>query len=119
MKRDMDLVRKIVLAIEEQPHGHSEEFKLEGYTGEQIGYHLHLMLEADLINGSDITGLSDLSPQAMVSSLTWKGHEFADAARNETFWNNARKAVQEKAGSVGIGVLIEYLQSLARSALGI
>ena len=117
MKRDMDLVRKIVLAIEEQPHGHPDEFTLEGYSEEQVGYHLHLMLQAGLIDGSDVTCAGSLSPQAIVNSLTWAGHEFADASRNETIWNKAKQVVKEKVGSVGIGVLIEYLQKLARSAL--
>jgi hypothetical protein len=119
MKRDMDLVRTIVFAIEEHPDGFAPaKLEVDGYTEEQIGYNLWLMLGADLINGSDITDMSCSSPQAMASSLTWAGHEFADAARSDTLWNQAKKTVKEKVGSVSIGILTEYLQTLAKSALG-
>ncbi|MBL8800175.1 MAG: DUF2513 domain-containing protein [Planctomycetia bacterium] len=116
----MDLVRKLVFAIEEYPNGFApDKLEVEGYTEEQIGYHLSLMLEAGLINGSDITHMGCTSPQAMASSLTWAGHEFADAARSDTLWNQAKKTVKEKVGSVSIAILTEYLQTLAKSALGI
>lgn len=119
MKRDMDLVRKLVFAIEEHPSGFApDEINIQGYSSEQIGYHLHLMLEAGLIEGSDVTCMDSASPEAMVSSLTWAGHEFADAARSDTLWNQAKAAVKEKVGSASIALLTQYLQSLAKTALG-
>ncbi|MBX7106557.1 MAG: DUF2513 domain-containing protein [Gemmataceae bacterium] len=119
MKRDMDLVRHLVFAIEEQPDGFApDKLEVDGYSDEQIGYHLSLMLEAGLINGSDITHMGCSSPQAMASSLTWAGHEFADAARSDTLWNQAKKTITEKVGSVSIALLTQYLQSLAKAAIG-
>ena len=120
MKRDMDLVRKLIFAIEEHPEGFAPPtIEIEGYSGEEIGYHLSLMLEAGLIDGSDVSNFNCRSPQAIASSLTWKGHEFADAARNDTMWNKAKKTIQEKVGTVSIALLTEYLQNLARGALGL
>ena len=110
----MDRVRKIVLAIEEPPHGPPEEFTGEGDREEPVGDHWPLLLQA-----TRCARLGHWSPPAMVNSLTWAGHEFAEASRHETLWNQAQQAVPETAGSVGIGVLIESLPSLARSALGI
>jgi hypothetical protein len=47
MKRDMDLVRKILLQIEEHPHGFAPNYlAIEDYTQEQIGFHVLLMGEA-------------------------------------------------------------------------
>lgn len=119
MKRDMDLVRKLVFAIEDHPHGFApSDIEIDGYTEEQIGYHLFIMMEAGLINGADVSHTGCRSPQALASSLTWAGHEFADAARSESFWNKAKKTIQEKVGSITIGLLTEYLQQMARDALG-
>ena len=115
----MDLVRKIVLAIAEPPHGPPEEFTWEGDREEPVGDHWPLLWQAGWINGSDISCEGHWSPPAMVNSWTWAGHEFAEASRHETLWNTAPQAVPEQAGSVGMGVLIESLPSLARSALGL
>lgn len=120
MKRDMDLVRKLIFAIEDRPPDSTpDRLEVEGYTDVEVGYHLSIMLEADLIHGFDSSTRECALPQAVASSLTWAGHEFADAARNESLWNQTKKAVREKVGSTTIGVLTNYLQNLARSMLGL
>jgi hypothetical protein len=120
MKRDMNLVRQIVLSIEASPSGFApRELAVEGYSHEEIGYHLFIMLEAGLIRGADVTVHGANSPEAIATSLTWAGHEFADAARNEDLWAQAMKLTREKAGGVTIDLLMKLLTSLASSALGL
>lgn len=119
MKRDMDLVRHIVFALEDHEHGFAPQLKLEGYTEEQIGYHVHLMIQAGLVEGCDTTCLGNDSPSAEATSLTWAGHEFADAARSDTVWNKTKLVIKDKVGSVGIGLLIEVLKQQAKLALGL
>ena len=47
MKRDMELIRKLVLALENEPTGYApENLNIEGYTSEQVGYHAYLMIDA-------------------------------------------------------------------------
>lgn len=46
MKRDLDLIRKMLLAIEESPSGFAPELKFPGYTDAQIGYHAYLLIDA-------------------------------------------------------------------------
>ena len=120
MKRDMELIRKLVLAIEDAPTGYApDNLTLEGYTPEQIGYHAHLMIQAGLATGSDVTHMGSSSPQAILTSLTWAGHEFADAARDEGRWKKAMGIVQEKGGSVTLSVLTQLLTALMKGALGL
>jgi hypothetical protein len=120
MKRDMDLVRKIVFALEEYEHGRApRSLKIEEYTDEQIGYHVYLMAEAGLVKGHSIGTMRSASPCWMATSLTWEGHEFAEAARSDTLWNNTKAVVKDKVGSVGIGLLIEVLKQQAKLALGL
>lgn len=120
MKRDMNLVRQLVLAIEASPSGFApRDLVVDGYTREEIGYHLYIMLEAGLVRGADVTVHGAKSPEAIATSLTWAGHEFADAARNEDLWAKAMKLTKEKAGSVTIDLLMKLLTSLASSALGL
>jgi hypothetical protein len=120
MRRDMDLIRKLALAIEDSPTGYApRDLAVDGFTDDQIGYHLFLMLEARLIRGAVTTSAEDESPQAIASGLTWSGHEFAAAARSDTVWNKARSMIKEKVGSVSLAVLTDFLASLAKSTLGI
>jgi hypothetical protein len=120
MKRDMDLVRKIVFAMEEHPHGFApDDLTFEGYSREQVGYHLYLMIQAGLVDGEDASTREFESPQGFASSLAWQGHEFADAARSDTIWNKAKEQVKEKVGGVTLALLIEVLKHQAKQALGI
>lgn len=119
MKRDMDLVRKIALLIEDHPSGFAPDIVIDGYTEELIGYHIHLMGEAGLLHAADVSHSECASPIAMASSLTWEGHEFVAAARNDTVWNKSKKLIQEKVGTTTIGLLIEVLKQQAKQVLGL
>src|SRR6476660_1465967 len=90
MKRDMDLIRKIMLAVEEHEHGFApRQIVIEGYTKEQIGYHNYLIINAGLGDGPDLTHLRSESPEHDLRYLTFAGHEFLDAARDDTRWRKA------------------------------
>jgi hypothetical protein len=120
VKRDMELIRKMVLEIEDAPTGYApDEFDIEGYTPEQIAYHSYLMLDAGLAEGERVDNTDSDSPEAMLRNLTWAGHEFAAAARDENRWNKAMGVVQEKGGSVTLSVLSQLLTALMKGALGL
>ncbi|URD53492.1 DUF2513 domain-containing protein [Chroococcidiopsis sp. CCNUC1] len=116
MKRDMELVKKILIEIESQESGYAPtNMLIEGYAQEQIHYHSYLMIQAGLIEGIRCTNLSSTSPQAIPRSLTSAGHDFLDAARNEALWNKAMTIVQEKGGAITVAVLSQLLSSLMKN----
>jgi hypothetical protein len=92
---------------------------VEGYTPEQVGYHAYLMVQAGLARGSEITHMGSGSPQGMLRSLTWDGHEFAESARDEKRWRQAMGMIEEKGGSVTLSVVTQLLSALAKNALGL
>ena len=119
MKRDMDLVRSILIEVEKQPSGFaSQEIHLEGYTDEQVGYHASIMHEAGLVHAVDVTVLSGTSPQAVITRLTWHGHEFLDAAREPTRWQQARDLVDRFSGAP-IQVWTHVLTELVKRSVGL
>jgi hypothetical protein len=116
MNRDMNLVRKILLEIENQRSGYApNNFAVEGYTQERIRYHAYIMMQGGLIEGIDRTDLDSTSPQAIPKNLTWAGHEFLEAARNDTIWKKAMDIVKEKGGTITITALSQLLSSLMKS----
>ena len=55
MKRDMDLVRKILMHVEKMDN---LEFALEGYEKQCVAYHVRLLVEAELLHATALTCLS-------------------------------------------------------------
>jgi hypothetical protein len=120
MKRDLELIRKIVLTIEDSESARAPQpLIIKEYTPAQIGYHAWLLVDAGFAKGVDSTHIGSDGPEAIILSLTWAGHEFAEAARNENIWKTALTTVKEKTGTITVAVLTQLLSSLLRSALGL
>lgn len=118
MKRDMDLIRAMLLAIEADNHGFAPEMAIDGYTQEQIGYHAVLLGEAGLAKVHDVTHGGSHSPEALITRLTWEGHEFLDAARENNRWNKAKDTIG-KIGGASLPIWTEILADLAKKAIGL
>ena len=100
MKRDLELVREILLAVETADGDPMEwiDLELPGRSISIVSYHVKMLRDAGLLEAID---LSDLSGSCWKPrSLTWAGHEFLDAARNDTVWNKALSTLKAKAPSV-------------------
>lgn len=120
MKRDMDLIRKMILAIENSPHGRAPDgLKIDGYSEEQVGYHAYLLVDSGLAEGVDFAHMGSAGPESRITRLTWDGHDFADACRDESTWAKARATVKDKVGSVTFDVMKELLVSLLKGSLGL
>lgn len=119
MKRDLDLIRKMLLVIEDSPSGWAPDLKIEGYSDTQVGYHAYLMIDAGLARGNDVSTSGSQAPEGLITNLTWAGHEFAEAARDETLWKKAMGIVAEKGGNITLDVMKQLLISLMRGTLGL
>jgi len=120
MKRDLDLVRKILIEMESHEHGFYSSYpEIENYTKDQIGYHAFLMKQAGLIDAADRNTLSSKSPDAIPLNLTWLGHEFLESTKDPSLWAKAKKIVIEPIGGIAFDVLIEWLKKEAKLKLGI
>lgn len=90
MKRDMDLIRVILLKIEENNEPIDSDDLIDlGWEERLITYHIRLLVEADLLNA--IAARTKHSEEYLSISLTWEGHEFLDAARDQTRWEQAKE----------------------------
>ncbi|MGA3094330.1 MAG: DUF2513 domain-containing protein [Dehalococcoidales bacterium] len=117
MKRDMDLIRQMLLAIEAEPSGWApDKLEIPNYTQEQINYHAVLLGEAGLAIVGDIS--TGENPAAMVSRLTWAGHEFLDASRENQIWNQAKDAIA-KIGGASIPIWTALLTEIIKKKLNL
>ncbi len=119
MQRDMDLIRLILLAAESHPHGFGpSDMVIEGFTEEQIGYHIYLLGQSGLVKATDRTHLGSKSPEASIESLTWEGHEFLASAKSPDVWSQAQK-IMHKAGDGSFQVWQSVLTDIVKQGLGL
>ena len=121
MKRNMDLIRKILIRIEEYPHfpeivSRKPEISIDvpGHDEEEINYHLKLLSQAGLI----LTSSGGTLSYRWVQGLTWQGHEFLELMKKDTYWNKAKEAMKET-GGMAFEVLMRILiETATKAALG-
>jgi hypothetical protein len=119
MKRDMDLIRKLMLRLEElDGTGISNSNLLEGYGAEEVMYHNYLLANAGLAIGCDSSSGDSFLPQWYLNALTWDGHEFLDAARNETNWKKAKERFAG-VGGFSLSILKDLLVALMKQQIGL
>jgi len=120
MKRDLELIRRLLLYIEEHEALPSpEEMQVDQRTRD---FHLLLLYEAKLTFGLPAAQCDDGSIQVFTTTtprLTWEGCEFLDAARDQSVWEDALERTKKVGGAVGIGVMVELLKDATLRKLGL
>ena len=116
MKRDMDLIRKILLKIEDSlKFSFISPFDIEGYDDEQISYHIELLDEAGLITARDLSTSSEYC--WVPDRLTWTGYEFLEASKDDKRWEKAKSIILEKGGNFTFSLLQTLLLQLMSNAV--
>ncbi len=91
MKRDMDLIRELLLKLEALPMRmggivvippDTDEIQIDSYTVEQIDYHLSLIREAGLVEAGGARPAVGIG----FRRLSWAGHDFLDSIRSPEVW---------------------------------
>jgi hypothetical protein len=119
MKRDMNLIREILLWAEKQEHGRLQgNPNIEGFSDEEIGYHVSLMEQAGLVKAFDMTSMADKSPNFILLEITWLGHEFLDASRDNKIWKKAKEVIIKPTVSISFDLLLAWLKAEAKKQLG-
>ena len=119
MKRDMDLCRDILIYVEELSfQSQPQKVSINEFSEEEIQYHLKLLSQAGLVDAED-TSITTQSTSWRVHALTWQGHEFIEASRSKTAWDNAKSIVKEKGVGMAFDTLKAILIASAKEAVGL
>jgi hypothetical protein len=119
MKRDLDLIRKILLKVESSDDSPLSVLNLDGYEEQTILFHVALLVEAEYMKANISQALSGIYRISTPIRLTWEGYEFLDLLRSEGTWAKAKSIIKEKSISISIAILTELLKSIAKDALGL
>jgi hypothetical protein len=113
MKRDMDLVRRILRAAADA-EGYfdavrelSDEVGVthDGVPGDLIHYHVRIMAEAGLLDGEVSLNPKDSRRWAFVHGLTWAGQDMLAAVRSDTVWGKTKAALLKTVGDTTLAVI--------------
>jgi len=115
MKRDMNLIRLLLLETE----GEEPKPDLSAFSEDRRLYHSALLIEADLVHGQIIEDSNGQPAGTVILRLTWAGHEFLDAARNDNIWHKAGERVKKSGVDVTISLMKEILNQLLKQSLGL
>ena len=97
MKRDMDLIRAIVLAVREyegRPSACEVQTLINDFENEVFGYHIVLLIQSEMMKGVETGPRKDRYGVTSLA-LTWTGHDFADNILNENVWASAKKSLND------------------------
>lgn len=107
MKRDLDLVRSILVTVEKAENSvDSDELLCDKWTPEQVTYHVQLMAHHGLLDIESVD--KDMSGQVInvtVAGLTWDGQDYLDAMRDQKVWCRAKKVIKESVSSTTFDVV--------------
>lgn len=108
MKRDMDLIRKILFYIEEHyqaGQGYIRTVEIEGYAPEVISDHIALAYDAGLLQ--DIKPFKALRTPTtyLVGNLSNEGYDLLDKIREDTIWRKTKDVITEKGLPLVVGTV--------------
>ena len=113
MKRDWNLIREMLLAIEDQTEGGKILRRLDipsSYPPAQVVGHLRLVNDAGFLEGNVKFHRDGVI--LVLHGLSWSGHDFLDTIWDNTVWEKT----QEKAAQVGGSIALDTLKALAVKA---
>lgn len=116
MKRDIELTREILVALEELESFDEPVIpNIPGRSKHELVYHIKLLSEAGLIEAQNWS--TGDGSEWVATSLTSSGHDFLDAARNNTIWEKAKTMVVDQGSVLTIEALKVALSQVVRGAL--
>lgn len=106
MRRDMDLIRGLLMQVEEvdRPVGIGE-LDFLGHGREEVAYHVELMQACGLIDARVRRVKGNMLADCTVLGLTWDGADFLDSMRDERVWARAKGAIRDTVGSTTLDVV--------------
>jgi hypothetical protein len=123
MTRDMELIRKIILEIQNRKDVRPVTMSIDGYDEIEVARHLELLWQANLIEGEK--SVPNQGPVIiMVKDMTWAGHDFAAVIENDGVWSKMKQAFPAKElATLPLSVLmsagVELLKHYANAKLGL
>jgi Hypothetical protein (DUF2513) len=128
LKRDLDLVRHILLEVEKGRKSSTAGLvkAMEGGATDEnvakLAEHVSIMVDGGLLTGTKRGTPNVAGYEYREIELGWKGHEFLDSVRDSTIWRKTKEGASQ-VGSWTLDLLVElakgYAKQKAKEILGL
>ena len=119
MKRDMELVRRILVELGDSQHELEASLFADGrHDYQDVARHMLMMADAGLITVRKLAA-DDEWRYVAATGLTWEGNDFLAAAKDEKLWKRVLLDAAKKAGDVPFSVLASMLKAALMAKLGL
>lgn len=103
MKRDMDLIRDLLLEIESNEN--DEEINFEDRDKATVIYHLNLLKEIGYIDDFS----EDILGSLYAGQLTWEGNDYLDKIRDNSVWKKTKDVISQK----GLPLVFDTIKTIS------
>lgn len=112
MKRNWNIVREIMLEVEDQPAG-METFVdkmnvVQHYDRADVQHHANLLIEAGLLKGKAMPTIGG-GLVVILQGLTWEGHDWLASIHSKTIFEKTLDFAKTK----GVDLTLDMLKALA------
>lgn len=124
MKRDNEIIRALMLDLEQTDRPINGGHQVPGYSKEQVAYHLALIVKEGYAEGPAprySTGGGDPTIPVLVLALrlTPAGHDFIDTLRDDAIWAKVKERTGKVVGGVTLAILKDVGAAVLRQQLGL
>ncbi|SFI79201.1 DUF2513 domain-containing protein [Planctomicrobium piriforme] len=118
MKRDLEVIRKLLLRIESY-----EDVELPDIDQRVRSFHLLMLQERNFTKGIAVVEIKNGDPQVQQTMeyvrLTSDGYNFLDSIRDDGIWKKTKERVAEVGGGVTFDVLASIATYFVMQKLGV
>ena len=112
MKRDMGLIREILLQVEARPSVNDwGPVEIDGRSQEEISYHVKMLDDDGLLEALNMHTLDGFKSDPKF--LTARGHDFLDSIRSPSVWGKVKQQLDVIGGSASL----EVVKTIAKKAV--
>jgi len=120
-KRNLDRMREILLKLESDDLEESDAGWMwtrdEDFFSKEDNYQIVLLVQGGFVEVHEHRTLASVVPDML--RITFAGHDYLSAIRDEGIWNKTKTAVAETGGSAGLEIVKAIAMGLVKQKLSI
>jgi hypothetical protein len=121
MKRDWEIIRAVLLKLEEAPTANTNltPGKLSEFSEQEVAYNMRLLDQAGYVNAKFLESKSGNGAihAAIVTNMTNAGHELLDTIRSESVWSKTKETFKSKGLDMTFDLVISVGKKIIESIL--
>ena len=124
MKRNDDLIRELMLHLENASGYTNDSTQIGGYARDEIAYHLALIHKQGFAEGPGAKYSSDgydptIPAVVLITRLTPAGHDFIANLRDDAVWEQVKSRSAKAGGSLSLDILGQLGGAVIKQIIGL